>query len=116
MNRDPDVDRLAMERTLLAAERTLSAWIRTGLAGVGGGLAIARALVFRSEAHQAAAQVVGVFLVLWGAGIFVHAIVDYRRVHVRLTRDRAPKTPLFVLMLMTALLLIFAALVLWIIL
>ncbi|MDP3450588.1 MAG: DUF202 domain-containing protein [Anaerolineaceae bacterium] len=37
-----DLDELASKRTALAAERTFSAWIWTGLAGVGGGIAVAR--------------------------------------------------------------------------
>jgi putative membrane protein len=64
VNRNHDV--LASERTLLAAERTFSAWIQTGLAGVGGGLGVSRALVFQSYAHQLAAQVVSGALVIGG--------------------------------------------------
>ncbi len=107
-------DALASERTLLAAERTFSAWIRTGLAGVGGGLAVARGLLFKSYAHQVAAQAIGVLLVMWGASIFVYAIVDYRRICLRLTRESISKKSLRVLMLMTVMLLIVSMLVLWI--
>ncbi len=107
-------DELARERTLLAAERTFSAWIRTGLAGVGGGLAITRAIVFKSYEHQIMAQAVGVLLVIWGASLFAYAIVDYRRISLRLTQESVPNKSLRVLMLMTVTLLIIALLVLWI--
>jgi putative membrane protein len=114
MQANQNLDALATERTLLAAERTFSAWIRTGLAGVGGGLAVARALVFQSYAHQVAAHVVGGLLVIWGASIFVYAIVDYRRTCVRLAQEGASTNSLRALMLMTAMLLIVATLVFWI--
>lgn len=114
MQPERNVDILAVERTVLAAERTFSAWIRTGLAGVGGGLAIAHALVFTDQAHQAIAQVIGVLLVIWGAGLFLYALVDYRRTCARLTNETELKKSLGVLMPMMALLLIVVALVLWI--
>lgn len=104
-------DELASERTLLAAERTFSAWIRTGLAGVGGGLAVPRVIIFNSEEHLMVAQVIGTLLVIWGAGIFIYAIIDYRRTCIRL---KGPKNSLRALLLMTGVLLIIAALVLWI--
>ena len=114
MQRDQKTDALAAERTLLAAERTFSAWIRTGLAGVGGGLAIARAIVFQSYAHQVTALVIGGLLVIWGASIFVYAIIDYRRTCVRLRQEGATANSLRAMILMTALLLIVVTLVLWI--
>lgn len=107
-------DELASERTLLAAERTFSAWIRTGLAGVGGGLAVPRVLIFNSYEHLIVARVIGVLLVIWGASIFIYAINDYRRTSMRLKQDGLPKNSLHALLLMTAVLLIVAALVLWI--
>ena len=113
MHPHQDQEALALERTLLAAERTFSAWIRTGLAGVGGGLAVARALVFQSHAHQVAAQAIGVLLVIWGASIFVYAIVDYRSMYQRLTRESSIKRSSLGLTLMTALMLIVCMLVLW---
>lgn len=116
MQPSQDRDVLANERTLLAAERTFSAWIRTGLAGMGGGLAIARALAFKSYTHQVMAQAVGVLLVIWGASICVYAIVYYRRISQRLTQESIPNKPLRALMLMTVVLLLVAMLVLWIIL
>ena len=107
-------DTLASERTLLAAQRTFSAWIRTGLAGVGGGLAVARVLIFRSSEHQVVAHVIGALLVMWGASIFVYAIIDYRRTCARLMQEDPSKNSLRALLLMTAVLLIVAALVFWI--
>ena len=107
-------EELASERTLLAAERTFSAWIRTGLAALGGGLAVARALVFNSHAHQVMARVIGGLLVIWGAGIFVYAIISYHRACVRLSQEGLSRNSLGAMILMTAMLLIVAALVFWI--
>jgi putative membrane protein len=106
-------DELASERTSLAAQRTFSAWIRTGLAGVGGGLAIARLLIFKSYEHQVVAHVIGALLVIWGASIFIYAIIDYRRTCARLMQEGPSKNSLRALVLMTAVLLIVAALVFW---
>jgi len=105
---------LASERTLLAAERTFSAWIRTGLAALGGGLAVARALVFKSYVHQELARVIGWLLVLWGAGVFVYAIISYHHTCARLAQEGHSRTSLGAMILMTATLLIIAALVFWI--
>ncbi len=107
-------DELASERTLLAAHRTFSAWIRTGLAGVGGGLAVTRVLIFKSYEHQVVAHVIGALLVIWGASIFVYAIIDYRRTCARLRQEGPSKKSLRAFLLMTAVLLIVAALVLYI--
>ena len=107
-------DELASERTLLAAERTFSAWIRTGLAGVGGGLAIPHVIIFNGYEHLVVADVIGALLVIWGAGIFMYAIVDYRRSCLRLKHEGLSRNSLPALVLMTAVLLIIAALVLWI--
>ena len=109
-----DRDQLASERTLLAAQRTFSAWIRTGLAGVGGGLAVGRALIFKNAEHQAVAHFIGNLLVIWGAGIFLYAFFDYRSTCRRLTRKFPSKNSLVSFMLMTAVLLIVAGLVFWI--
>ena len=64
-------EELASEQTLLAAERTFSAWIRAGLA-------VARTLIFKSYAHQEVARVIGGRLAIWGASIFVYAIISHR--------------------------------------
>jgi putative membrane protein len=107
-------DELASERTLLAAERTFSAWIRTGLAGVGGGLAVARLIIFKSYEHQVVAHVIGALLVIWGASIFIYAIIDYRRTCARLMQKGPSKNSPRAFLLMTVVLLIVAALVFWI--
>jgi len=66
---------LAQERTLLANERTFSAWVRTGLAAVVGGLAVAR--LFGPPGELWIAQVVGVILILTGAGFYAAAYRSY---------------------------------------
>ena len=107
-------DELASERTLLAAERTFSAWIRTGLAALGGGLAVVRALVFNSYVHKVVSHVIGGLLVIWGASIFVYAIISYRRTCARLSHEGLSKNSLGAMILITLVLLIIAALVFWI--
>jgi len=89
-------DELASERTLLAAKWTFSAWILTGFAGVGIGLAVVN------------------LLVIWGASIFINAIIDNRRICAKLIQESQSKNSLLVFLLMTAVLLIVAALVFWI--
>ncbi len=116
MNDNFGRDELASERTLLAAERTFSAWIRTGLAAIGGGLAIARGLIFNSYLHKVMSYTIGGLLVVLGAGIFVFALISYRRTCVRLSEDGHLKSSFGAMILITAVLLVIAALVLWIIL
>jgi putative membrane protein len=105
---------LASERTLLAAERTFSAWIRTGLAAIGGGLAVARVLVFKSHAHELLAHAIGGLLVVWGASVFIHAIVSYQHTCKKLSQEGPFRNSLGAMKVMTATLLVIAALVLWI--
>ncbi len=107
-------EKLASERTLLAAERTFSAWIRTGLAALGGGLAVARALVFNSYVHEVAARVIGVLLVGLGAGIFIYALISYHRACVRLSQENHSRNSLGIMIVLTTILLIIAMLVFWI--
>jgi len=85
-----------------------------GLAGVGGGLAVARVLVFKSSENQVAAHVIGALLVIWGASIFIYAIIDYRRTCARLNQEGPSRNSVRALLLMTVVLLIVAALALWI--
>lgn len=111
---DSDREGLTSERTLLAAERTFSAWIRTGLAALGGGLAVARALVFKNYAHHEVARVIGVLLVILGAGIFIYAIISYHHTRARLSQEVFLKNSLGAMIMMTIALLIIASLVFWI--
>lgn len=103
------LETLALDRTLLSSERTFSAWIPTGLAGVGGGLAVSRALVFQSPVQQVIATVVAGLLVIWGGSLFVYAMIHYRRNCVRLARARGAEQSTNALMVMTAVLLLVAA-------
>lgn len=70
---------LAQERTRLASERTFLSWLRTGLTGIGIGIAIARLVIFQTPFHQKIAHWIGQFLILWGIGIFLFALISYRR-------------------------------------
>lgn len=106
-------DRLAQIRTLLAAERTFSAWIRTGLAGVGGGLVIVKLIPFHQVAHQRAAHTAGQLLVIWGAAIFIFAVVDYWTTYKRLEiKDASTALPISITVI-TALLFVAVAFILW---
>ena len=73
-----------------------------------------RALVFNSQAHQVLAHVIGGLLVIWGAGVFIYAIIRYHRTCARLSQEGLSRNSLGVMILMTAILLIIAALVFWI--
>lgn len=70
---------LAEERTQLAAERTFLSWIRTGLTSIGIGIALARFIIFRQFEHQLLGHFIGQMLILWGIGIFIFALMSYRR-------------------------------------
>jgi uncharacterized membrane protein YidH (DUF202 family) len=78
------------------------------------GLAVARVLIFRSFEHQVVAHVIGALLVMWGASIFIYAIIDYLRTCAKLKQEGPSKNSLRALLLMTAVLLIVAALTFWI--
>lgn len=106
-------DLLAKERTLLAAERTYSAWIRTGIAGLAGGLAIIRFVVFKSETHKILAHIAGQMLIIWGTLLFIFAYTNYRKLTHKL-RAHGMEIPLWNLFAITAVLLICAALLMWI--
>ncbi len=106
-------DKLAQIRTLLAAERTFSAWIRTGLAGVGGGLVIVKLIPFRNIGHQKAAHAAGQLLVIWGAAIFIFALLDYWATYKKLDiKDASTALPLSIA-LITAILFVAAIVILW---
>ena len=113
MQDDFDRDVLASERTIQAAERTFSAWIRTGLASLGGGLAIGRTLANDNVENRVVSLVIGGLLVGLGAGIFIYALISYRRSFLKLAHKGLTKNSLGAMIVMTALLLIIAALVLW---
>lgn len=113
MEQTDNRDQLAHTRTLLAAERTFSAWIRTGLAGIGGGLAVVKLVPFRNIGNQSIARLTGQVLVLWGAAIFIFALLDYLRSRRVLGHDDMARSSPWVMALITATLLIVAGLVFW---
>lgn len=106
-------NKLALERTLLAAERTFSAWMRTGLAMLGGGLALSSAIPIKTYSHYVAAHIIAGLLTILGAGIFIHAIIGYRRTYTRLSEENLPNTLMITVTLMTTVLLVIAVLVFW---
>jgi putative membrane protein len=88
----------AQHRTLLANERNFSAWLRTGLSAMGGGLALARLL--GDEAYGLIPRGIGIFLVLFGAGVCGLAVWRYRQVTVMLEAEGLPVTPEWVVALL----------------
>lgn len=101
---------LQEQNTLLAAERTYSAWVRTGLACVGGGLAVGKGFAASQPLARLLALGAGLLLIVTGVLIFAWATRDYLQVCARL-RHAQFKTPLRGFMLLiTALLLVAAAL------
>lgn len=107
---------LAEERTLLAAERTFSAWIRTALAGMAGGLAIVRLLVFKTELHRIIAHLMGETLVLWGCLVILLASIDYQKTRSQLTLAKNYKSSQLGFLIIAAPLILISILLIWIIL
>lgn len=105
-------DELSMARTLLSAERSFSAWIRTGLAALGVGLAVARALIFKNYTHQVIANVVGALLIILAAIMFSYGLISYHRIRIRLSQAGFLRRSLSAMILMTVILLIITVLVL----
>ena len=108
------IDELSMARTILSAERSFSAWIRTGLAALGVGVAVARALIFKTYTHQVIANLIGALLIVLAAIMFSYGLMSYHRIHTRLSKAGFLKKSLGAMILMTGILLIITALVLFI--
>ena len=112
MNENFTTDELSMERTILSAERSFSAWIRTGLAALGVGVAVARAIVFKTYAHQLIANIISALLIVLAAIMFSYGLKSYHRIHTRLSQAGFLRKSLGAMVVMTVLLLIITALVL----
>jgi putative membrane protein len=104
---------LAQLRTLLAAERTFAAWVRTALAGIGGGLAIDKLLVFEQTSHEWIARLAGQVLIVGGAALILFAFWDYRRAAQIAGRTDQPRARLWVFALISAALIGVALLLFW---
>lgn len=104
---------MAAKRTLLAAERTLSAWLRTGIAGVGGGLAIAKLLIVVNVSHQIAIKFIGPSLIIWGMGIFCYGWYGYMRVRRVVADTIGFIAPTWEVAIIALSLIIFSAFLLW---
>jgi putative membrane protein len=81
----------AKHRTLLANERNFSAWLRTGMSAMGGGIAIAEFL--GGEDSNIFIRVVGIILVILGAGTCAVAYWRFNRITDVLEREGLPVTP-----------------------
>ena len=69
---------LAIQRTILANSRTFSAWIRTGLSLVLAGLAIAK-FIGENEIFEEYVLFIGIMFVLMGIGIYILALLSYKK-------------------------------------
>ncbi len=107
---------LTEQNTLLAAERTYSAWVRTGLAFVGGGLAVGKALPQDNPLAHTLAIIAGLLLVLVGLMVFFFAARDYHRVCSRLAQFSLKPRLLPFIGLVTGLLFISTAIIFFLIL
>jgi putative membrane protein len=81
----------AQHRTLLANERNFSAWLRTGMSAMGGGIAIARFL--DGEESGFLVRIMGIILVILGAGTCAIAYWRFNRISEVLEREGLPITP-----------------------
>lgn len=104
----------AQHRTLLANERNFSAWIRTSLAAIGVGLAAATFI--DTEGAKPLTVLLGVILVLIGAGVGVMAIWRYKKISGVLEEEGIQVTPKWVVFSLIGGLLVSAAIMLVIIL
>lgn len=107
-------NQLAEERTLLAAERTFSAWIRTALAGMAGGLAILRLIIFRTQFHKIIAHIIGQTLILWGCLLIVLSALDYKKTRSTLVLAQNYKSSQIGYLIIVVPLLLISALLIWV--
>jgi putative membrane protein len=84
----------AEHRSVLANERTFSAWLRTGLSAMGGGVAVVEFL--GGEDASFIARLLGIILILTGAGVVVLALWRYNQINNVLEADGLPVTPKWV--------------------
>jgi putative membrane protein len=89
----------AQHRTVLANERTFSAWLRTGLSAIGGGVAIVEFL--GNEDGELIARILGVILILVGAGVILLAFWRYNQISNLLEEKGLPVTPKWMVLLLT---------------
>jgi putative membrane protein len=106
--------RYAEEQMRMASERTYLSWVRTGLTSVGIGIAIAKFILFRSAFNQTTGRWIGQLLILWGMGIFIFALLSYKKSFQNLRFLKKEKHPLAPLIVITAIL-VFIALTLFVI-
>ena len=81
----------AQHRTLLANERNFSAWLRTGMSAMGGGIAIAEFL--GGEESSIFVRIMGIILVILGAGTCAIAYWRFNQISEVLEREGLPVTP-----------------------
>jgi putative membrane protein len=81
----------AQHRTLLANERNFSAWLRTGMSAMGGGIAIAE--VLGGDDSSIFVRIMGIILVILGAGTCMVAYWRFNRISDVLQREGLPVTP-----------------------
>jgi uncharacterized membrane protein YidH (DUF202 family) len=100
----------SLQRTLWSAERTLNSWLRTAMASVVAGLGIAQFI--SPERHGWVATAIGGVFVAAGIGIYGYGLWRYRIELQRLQTEGLEATPLWVMTLIVAPLVIAASLAL----
>lgn len=94
----------AEEQIRMAAERTYLSWIRTGLTSMGIGIAIAKFIIFRSSFNKYTGRWAGLLLLFWSLGIFMFALLSYRKSYQRLRIFQANQHPLRPMVVITTIL------------
>ena len=88
----PDTNRLALDRTVLANERTYAAWIRTGLTALVSALGIARFLVDTMPLWSI--QLIAALLILFSSAAFLTAAWRFENLHVGMAHLDVNTVPL----------------------
>jgi putative membrane protein len=91
---------LAKQRTLLAKQRTFSAWLRTGLSSMAVGLAVVKLLGEVEPRWVTVAM--GITLILVSCMIQVHGFQGYYIAYKQLRREGVTESPVWLLGLIAA--------------
>ena len=99
---EPNTNRLALDRTVLANERTYQAWLRTGLAALASGLGVAKFL--QGSMPLWMLLTVAITLILLSAAAFMQAAWRYSHLHLRMAHLDIDAMPTWMVKLTSVLL------------